>query len=232
MQRAGLWSWLQSAVAKRAEGLQYRAYMDSLLRNLREHPQVIGQESLIQRRIHELYKEAIKRHEKLIADRRAQTHLQVACLVEGSYKTLLPWFCNDQDKVIELIRKPLGESAAGLVGISQKIALFFSFDKFSLMSRSLKYMESDFGKSFSIAHHIMPDYHRASVKRCLYNSVFTEDGVPELIPIFCALDRMWFDQVHPVGHGIGFSRPSTLADGGTSCEFIIKRSSIKNAAST
>lgn len=82
----------------------------------------------------------------------------MACLVEGSYKTLLPWFRNDQDKVIELIRKPLGESAAGLVGIFQKIALFLSFDKFSLMSRSLNYMDSDFGKSFSIKHHIMPRY--------------------------------------------------------------------------
>lgn len=220
---------MQNAATRRTEALQYQAYIDSLLRNLRDHPQVIGHESLLQDNIDKLYKELIQRHGKLIVDGRARAHLQVACLVEGSYKTLLPWFRNDQDKVIELIRKPLGESAAGLVGIFQKIALFLSFDKFSLMSRSLNYMDSDFGKSFSIKHHILPSYHRASVKQCLYNSVFTADGVPELIPIFCALDRMWFDQVHPIRHGIDFSRPSTLADGSTSCEFIVRRSGMKNA---
>eukprot|EP00250_Pteridium_aquilinum_P008732 c18168_g1_i2 orf=336-659(+) len=99
------------------------------------------------------------------------------------------------------------------------------------MSRSLKYMDSDFGKAFSIDHHITPSYHRASVKQCLYNSVFTADGVPELIPIFCALDRMWFDQVHPARHSLHFARPSTLANGATSCEFIIQRCGKKNTVS-
>ncbi|MCO5604654.1 hypothetical protein L7F22_058824 [Adiantum nelumboides] len=225
--QTSLWKWVQNAVAKRTETLQYRTYLDSLLANLRDHSHVSGHEPLIQSRIHELFNEAMQKHAHLIVDTRARAHLQVACLVEGSYKTLLPWFRNDQEKVIELIRKPLGESAAGLLGVSQKIALFLTLDKFFLMSRSLTYMDADFGKAFSIDHHIRQSYHRASVKRCLYNSVFTADGVPELIPIFCALDRMWFDQVHPQRHGVHFARPSTLADGATSCEFVVKRSDSK-----
>jgi hypothetical protein len=60
--------------------------------------------------------------------------------------------------VIDLIRKPLGESASGILGISQKIALLLSFDKFSFMSRSLKYMDLDFGSSFSFVHDIKPKY--------------------------------------------------------------------------
>ncbi|KAH7422831.1 hypothetical protein KP509_12G027700 [Ceratopteris richardii] len=225
-----MWKRMLGAVAKRTEALQYRTYIDSLLKNLGEHHQVIGHESAIKNRIHEVFEESMKKHQDLIADSRARAHLQVACLVEGSYKALLPWFRNDQDKVIELIRKPLGESAAGLLGVSQKIALFLSFNKFSFMSRSLKYMDADFGKSFSVEHHIMPSSHRASVKRCIYNSVFKADGVPELTPIFCALDRMWFDQVHPKKHGVTFSRSSTLAQGATSCDFVVSKADVRDDA--
>jgi hypothetical protein len=83
--------------------------------------------------------------------------LKIACLVQGTYRTLLPWFKNDQEKVIEIIRNPVGESSAAAVGVAQRIALLLSFDKFRLVSRGLKHMEADFGKAFVVEHHERPE---------------------------------------------------------------------------
>lgn len=81
---------------------------------------------------------------------------KVACLVQGTYQTLLPWFKNDYEKVIEIVRKPVGASTAGAVGLAQRIALYLSYDKFRLVSKGLKHMEADFGKSFLVEHHEEP----------------------------------------------------------------------------
>ena len=81
---------------------------------------------------------------------------KVACLVQGTYQTLLPWFKNDSEKVIEIVRKPVGASTAGAVGLAQRIALYLSYDKFRLVSKGLKHMEADFGKSFLIKHYEEP----------------------------------------------------------------------------
>jgi hypothetical protein len=82
--------------------------------------------------------------------------LQMACLVQASYKTLLPWLGNDQEKVIDLIRMPVGESAAEPLGFAQSFVLFLHLNKFGFVSNSLKHMEADFGKAFTFSHHVSP----------------------------------------------------------------------------
>ncbi|KAI5064047.1 hypothetical protein GOP47_0020717 [Adiantum capillus-veneris] len=76
--QTSLWKWLQNAVAKRTEALQYRTYIDSLLGSVRDHHQVSGQESLIRSRVHELFNEGIQKHAHLIEDTRARAHLQLS----------------------------------------------------------------------------------------------------------------------------------------------------------
>lgn len=189
----------------------------------REYPQLNGRESVVVHRIEELYQSGMERHAALAVDDRASTHLQIACLVQGTYQTLLPWFKNDHEKVMEIIRKPVGESSAAAVGVAQRIALLLSFDKFRLVSKGLKHMEADFGKAFVVEHYEKPDFHRARVRRCLYHSVFTAEGNPQLTPIFCALDSMWFDQLKPQKHGVEFRRPTTLAGGNAACDFVLRK---------
>jgi hypothetical protein len=221
------WRWLQRMVETHFEGLPRRAFLNSLTQNLQEYPQLRGREQVVRDRIVELCEEGIQRHSSLAVDNRAQIHLQMACLVQAAYKTLLPWLGNDQQKVIQLIRKPVGESAAEPLGFAQRFVLFFHLNKFKFVSSSLKLMEADFGKGFTLSHHVSPGIHKARVSRCLYHSVFTAEELPELTPIFCALDRMWFDQLRPQKHGVEFLRPSTLAKGDAACEFIVKKAHLK-----
>lgn len=77
--------------------------------------------------------------------------------MQGTYQTLLPWFKNNQEKVIEIIRKPVGDSSAAAVGVAQRIALLLSVDKFRLVSRGLKHMQADFGKAFVVEHYERPE---------------------------------------------------------------------------
>ncbi|XP_024371208.1 uncharacterized protein [Physcomitrium patens] len=221
--RERVWRWVTRSAEVYMAGLPRKAFINSLSNCLREYPQLNGRESVVVHRIEELYQSGMERHAALAVDDRASTHLQIACLVQGTYQTLLPWFKNDHEKVMEIIRKPVGESSAAAVGVAQRIALLLSFDKFRLVSKGLKHMEADFGKAFVVEHYEKPDFHRARVRRCLYHSVFTAEGNPQLTPIFCALDSMWFDQLKPQKHGVEFRRPTTLAGGNAACDFVLRK---------
>ncbi len=52
------------------------------------------------------------------------------------------------------------------------------------------------------------------ITRCRFVELCAAAGVPELAPVFCAGDLVYFSQ-----GDIELERPSTLADGGEQCEF-------------
>ena len=54
------------------------------------------------------------------------------------------------------------------------------------------------------------------VTRCLYVDIFRRYGALELVPVFCAVDDYWYEQLRPV---IGWHRTTTLATGGRCCDF-------------
>ncbi|DBA78083.1 TPA: hypothetical protein ACH3X2_008056 [Trebouxia sp. C0005] len=62
----------------------------------RKYPALQGQETQLQTLVEQSYQQMYARHKDRLSDERSQTHLQVACLVMATYKTLLPWIKNHQ----------------------------------------------------------------------------------------------------------------------------------------
>lgn len=56
-----------------------------------------------------------------------------------------------------------------------------------------------------------------SVRRWLFNEFFRAHGAPELTPLFCALDRLWAEELSDPRYRVRFSRDTTLAARGTHC---------------
>lgn len=61
------------------------------------------------------------------------------------------------------------------------------------------------------------------VTRCLYGDFFRRHDAPELTELYCAWDLNWASEVSPAKHGMRFERPSTLAAGKNSCDFVFVR---------
>ena len=63
-----------------------------------------------------------------------------------------------------------------------------------------------------------PDHFAFTVTACALHRLVTAVGHPELAPLFCNADARFFAE-----HGMTLERPTTLASGGTTCPFTIRR---------
>lgn len=84
--------------------------------------------------------------------------------------------------------------------------------------------EERFGSQFDYVIDVS-DERRAhfGITRCLFNDLLRAAGYPEVIPVFCALDIVWADEVTDHGYNLAFSRPTTLAMGSDKCRFQFNR---------
>ena len=51
------------------------------------------------------------------------------------------------------------------------------------------------------------------IQRCFFNDFLRGNQVPELIPVLCACDNIWADEIKKEKHGVTFQRPSLLSLG-------------------
>ena len=61
------------------------------------------------------------------------------------------------------------------------------------------------------------------IEKCLFNDFFRAVGEPDLIPLFCAVDTVWAEELARPEYGVRFDRPSLLAHGDSGCRFRFSR---------
>ena len=61
------------------------------------------------------------------------------------------------------------------------------------------------------------------IQRCFFNDFLRGNQAPELIPVFCACDNIWADEIKKEKHGVTFQRPSPLSLGDDACRLQIER---------
>lgn len=213
------------------EGLAFKLFIDSLLLTAsRENPRFQGREDEARALIEEARAGCHGRHLDKATDPRSEWTLMMTSLAVAAHKVLRPWV--GEEALFRAMRELLGEKTGGVLGAAQRMLLAAKWDKFAHVSKSLRTLEADSGNYFLFEHRIDPGRrHEAVVKRCLYNEVTREEGAPELMSVFCRLDRSIFDNLRLKRHGMRFSRPTTLADGDDSCNFILERAAAGPAPS-
>ena len=53
------------------------------------------------------------------------------------------------------------------------------------------------------------------IQRCFFNDFLRGNQAPELIPVFCACDNIWADEIKKEKHGVTFQRASLLSSATT-----------------
>ena len=61
------------------------------------------------------------------------------------------------------------------------------------------------------------------IQRCFFNDFLRGNQAPELIPVLCACDNIWADEIKKEKHGVTFQRPSPLSLGDDACRLQIER---------
>ena len=81
-----------------------------------------------------------------------------------------------------------------------------------------------FGEKFKYTQETLnDDFNSVMIQRCFFNDFLRGNQAPELIPVFCARDNIWADEIKTEKYGVTFQRASLLFLGDDACRFQFKR---------
>jgi len=98
-----------------------------------------------------------------------------------------------------------------------------AFDKISANFRVRG--EAQFGQNFEYDEERNGDDEVTfGVKHCLFKNFFTKSDAAELLPLFCAMDAVWSQEINTGDYNIRFDRPTIMSIGDDKCRFRFRRS--------
>ena len=154
-----------------------------------------------------------------IVDGRSRTHLQQACLALATYEKLSPWVGDKQESLL-MVSRLLGKDSASILNPLQRMSMWLTRNKFSMVAKRIKLLSLDYGSSFETSVEEEEGLECVlTVKSCFYDRFFREMEVPELTSATCcSVDALWFtsDAIRDDG-SLEFSRPSSIAEGDDAC---------------
>lgn len=171
--------------------------------------------------LEQAYQQFYARHEHRVSDERSQTHLQVACLVLATYKTLLPWVKNQQE-IADIIRAHMGDQISPALKFLLQSTLYLSPSPYKTMSNRLNGLQHDYGKGFDTEYTSSGKQSTLVIKTCFYHEIFVSEDLPQLtMCCCCSQDLIWFHKSQ--SRGIQFSRGSSIANGDVHCQLQVQR---------
>ncbi len=183
----------------------------------------------LQRKIQKMAKTL--RAENSVGDTQRNTlnHHRIACLVLSSYRVLISTNM-DKGTVLPALETAIVKPGGWIVHYMTKIMLFFSSDPMTaLVKYTSKNIPRQYGNTFTFEEKgDASATYTMSATKCFFHTFFTANAAPELTPLFCAWDAQWIKAISPEAHGVKFSRPTTMANGGDTCPFIFSRVDKKN----
>lgn len=171
----------------------------------------------IQQRYEELYK-----HRPRFRDCRLQFHVNQSIIpVLALYQVLLDQAGNSQRALTE-VQELIIKVVMGKGGFMIRLLQYF-FDPFSVLRRAVRFVNrTAFPASGWDIQYTVDDRQAIAfnIHGCLYMNVLSAYGVPELTQVFCQFDDA-IAELFP--SQITWKRESTLARGGSLCDFRYER---------
>ncbi|KAL4434110.1 hypothetical protein ABPG75_000551 [Micractinium tetrahymenae] len=186
----------------------------------RQHHQLQGREPEVRQAIEAAYQAALQRHQAAAVDERAETHVQVACLVLSTHKALLPWL-RDEREVLKIIGEHMGGRTSALLRFLLAATKFLHRDGYAAMTARLRGLRTDLGQGFAAELELGESESSLTISRCLYHDIFESEGQPQLsICCCCTQDQIWFE---PKYRGVEAGRTSAISYGDPCCRFSVRR---------
>ncbi len=147
-----------------------------------------------------------------LADR---ANLRLASTVEHAWESA-------QD--VKVVEAAALEAMAPLLRVSDRVSL-----SLAAVEAQMRLCEKCVrGNSFLVERERELGVVRFSVRRCFFHSYFLKVDKPFLTRVFCAMDNAFGAQMPP--EKLRYTRPTTLATGGATCEFLVEQV-VKNSKS-
>lgn len=186
----------------------------------REHHQLEGREQEVRQAIERAYQAALLRHQAAAVDERAETHVQVACLVLATHKALLPWL-RDEREVLKIIGEHMGGRTSALLRFLLAATKLLHRDGYAAMTSRLRGLRADLGRGFAAQLAVGEGEASLTITRCLYHDIFAAQGQPQLAACCCCTqDQVWFE---PRYRGVEAGRTSAISAGDPCCRFSVRR---------
>lgn len=192
-------------------------FFAALLAHLRQEAPTVEQEML--RELLEAKFQATWQRHKKRAQGASAGPVTAACLVVTANHVAGPWLGREPERFRETLLLLLGGKTAAAFGFMHRLSLMLRRDKVAYVGSIMDKLSHDWGPAFVYERSRGPGREQMRVTRCAYTEILEEEGAGSLTPIFCALERQWFDTLRLSRSNVAFRVPSRLADGDAFCLF-------------
>ncbi len=165
-----------------------------------------------------------EQNEARMIDAPSQRWLLLASMILAAYQELLPLVGDKQTGLSILhnamaapFKERLTDYIADRFGISQNAPE----EAFNRIAENFKARgEVLFGQAYTYVQEVQDEGRSfVNIQKCFFDDFFRANGMPEVTPIFCAMDNLWAEELEKPQYGVRFERPTTLARGDDMCRF-------------
>jgi hypothetical protein len=169
-----------------------------------------------------------REHRDMATDAPAEQWLLTSSTVLAAYQALAPFVPGAclVDVFLEAMASPFRERIASYLESRFGIADDAPGEAFARISENFEARgEQRFGRAFRYSADVRDTTRNfVNIERCFFNDFFRRNDARELTSIFCALDKVWAEELAKPRYGVRFDRPTTLANGDDACRFQFRKS--------
>ncbi len=174
----------------------------------------------------------LEQNEARAIDDPSRQWLLLSSIILAAYQELRS-FVGDTQPVLSILRNamtvPFAEHLTAYIADRFGISQDAPEEAFTRIGENFKARgEERFGEAYTYVQEVQ-DGGRSfiNIQKCFFNDFFRANGMPEVTPIFCAMDNLWAEELEKPCYGVRFERPTTLAQGGDMCRFQFSKRSAK-----
>jgi hypothetical protein len=173
-----------------------------------------------------------EQNEARMIDAPSRQWLLLASMILAAYRELFP-FVGDEQAGLSILRNameaPFKERLTGYIADRFGISQDAPEEAFNRIAENFKARgEERFGKAYTYVQEVEDEWRSfVNIQKCFFDDFFRANGMPEVIPIFCAMDNLWAEELEKPKYGVRFERPTTLARGDDMCRFQFTKTTAK-----
>jgi len=173
-----------------------------------------------------------EQNEARMIDAPSRQWLLLASMILAAYRELFP-FVGDEQAGLSILRNamaaPFKERLTGYIADRFGISQDAPEEAFNRIAENFKARgEERFGKAYTYVQEVEDEWRSfVNIQKCFFDNFFRANGMPEVTPIFCAMDNLWAEELEKPKYGVRFERPTTLARGDDMCRFQFTKTTAK-----
>lgn len=174
----------------------------------------------------------LEQNEARAIDDPSRQWLLLSAIILAAYQKIQP-LVDDAQAVLSILRyamtAPFAEHLTAYIADRFGISQGAPEEAFNRIAENFKARgEERFGQAYIYVQEVQDEGRCfVNVQKCFFNDFFRANGMPEVTPIFCAMDNLWAEELEKPQYGVRFERPTTLARGDDMCRFQFTKATAK-----